>query len=305
MPHLMDYLGKELAELIERHTDREGFQPTEIPFLTFSRYSTPHSSTLNGPPYGLYNPSLCLVAQGAKDVILGDSRFRFGPTNYFVASMDLPIISEVVEASADLPILSCKIEFTPSQILELFSDDDLKRNPRRTSKRSMYVAELDVALLDAVVRLVRLLDSPTDIPVLCPLYTKEILYRILHGEHGDALRQIATDESPTFHIKKAIQHVLCHFQEPLRIETLANIAKMSVPSFHRHFKQITAMSPIQFQKRLRLLEARRLLMSSESDDVAHAAFQVGYESPTQFSREYARMFGYSPRADMKRLKGMN
>lgn len=168
----------------------------------------------------------------------------------------------------------------------------------------MNVAPLDLSLLDAIVRLVRLLDKPSDISVLAPLFTKEILYKVLHGEHGDSLRQIVIDGSTTVHIQNAIQHILHHFQDAFRVEELADIAQMSVPSFHRHFREITAMSPIQFQKQLRLQEARRLLIS-KSVDVADAAFQVGYESPSQFNREYSRMFGFPPREDMKRLKGLS
>ncbi len=304
MSEPINHLQKELAELVDRHTDRDGPQPTEIPSLSFSRYSIPHHSTVTGPPYRLSNPLLCIVVQGMKDVILGEDRFSYGPSNYLVASMDLPIIAEVLEASADSPNLTCKIEFTPGLILELLTDDELKVNSRGISKRGMNVAELNVSMLDAIVRLVRLLDKPADIPVLAPLFTKEILYKVLHGEHGDSLRQIVTDGSPTVHIKNAIEHILHHFQDSFRTQDLADIAKMSIPSFYRHFKEITAMSPIQFQKQLRLQEARRLLIS-ESANAADAAFQVGYESPTQFSREYSRMFGAPPREDMKRLKGLD
>ncbi len=298
------HLQRELAELVARHTDRDGPQSTEISSLSFSRYSTPHHSTGTGAPYRINKPSIYIVVQGVKDVIFGEERFKFGPPNYLVASMDLPIIAEVFEASSEVPNLSCKIEFTHSHILELLSDDELKVSFRGKSKRGMNVTELDVSMLDAVVRLVRLLDKPTDIPALAPLFTKEILYKVLHGEHGDALRQIVANESPTIHIQNAIQHILDHLQDPFRVEDLADIAKMSVPSFHRHFKEITTMSPIQFQKQLRLQEARRQLIS-ESVDVAEVAFRVGYESPTQFIREYSRMFGFSPRKDMKRLKGLD
>ncbi|GGE55816.1 transcriptional regulator [Pullulanibacillus camelliae] len=294
-----NHLQNELAELIDRHTDKEGYRSTAIPYLGFSRYSTSHYSTLAGPPYGLYNPSLGIVVQGTKDVILGGVRFRYGPSNYFVTSMDLPIIFEAPEASPQVPNLACKIEFTPSLILEILGTDAFKVTSKKTPKQGMYVAKLDVSMLDAVVRLVRLLDKPDDIPILAPLYTKEILYKALRGEQGDSIRRIVMDRSPTIHIQNAIQHILQHFHDSLRIEDLAGVAKMSIPSFHRHFKEVTAMSPIQFQKQLRLQEARRLIIS-ESMDVANAAFQVGYESPTQFSREYSRMFGFPPREEEKK-----
>lgn len=292
---------KELAKLVMRHTEGDGYRLTEIPCLGLSRYSAPHYSTLAGPPYGLYNPFIGIVVQGVKSVLLGGDRFTYGPAHYFVASMDLPIIIEALDASPEVPNLSCKIEFTPGLILELLNADELKANSGRP-KRGIYVAGLDATMLDAIVRLARLLDKPADIPVLAPLYTKEILYKVLQGENGDALRQIVAEGGPAIHIQNAIQYILQHFQHSFRIEDLADVAKMSVPSFHRHFKEITAMTPIQFQKQLRLQEARRLILS-ESADVAEAAFQVGYESPTQFSREYSRMFGFPPREDSKRLKG--
>ena len=298
----VNHLHKELVGIVDRHTDRDGPQSTEIPSLSFSRYTAPHHFTGTGAPFRINKPSIYFVVQGLKDVIFGEVRYRYGPSNYLVASMDLPIIAEVHEASAEVPNLTCRIEFTHSQILELLSYDERKVNVGEKSKRGINVAKLDLSMLDAVVRLVRLLDKPADIPVLAPLFTKEILYKVLHGEHGDTLRQIVTDGSPTIHIQNAIQHIVDHFQDSFRVEDMADIAKMSVPSFHRHFKEITAMSPIQFQKQLRLQEARRQLMF-EAVDVAEVAFQVGYESLTQFTREYSRVFGFPPRKDMKRLKG--
>lgn len=298
---LNNYLQKELAELVDRHTPIDGPHSTLISSLSFSRCSIPYHSTETEPPYKLNNPSLCIVLQGLKDIVIGKERFRYGPPHYLVASMDLPIIAEVLEATPEVPNLTCKIEFTPGHILELVGDDLLKGNSKGTSRRGMNVGKLDIPLLDAVVRLVRLLDTPEDILGLAPLFAKEILYKVLHGEHGDSLRQIVTEGSPSVHIKNAIEHILNHYQNSFRIEDLAQLAKMSVPSFHRHFKEITGMSPIQFQKQLRLQEARRLLLSG-SENAADAAYQVGYESPTQFSREYSRMFGAPPKEDIKRFK---
>jgi AraC-like DNA-binding protein len=298
----VNHLHKELAGLVHRHTVRDGPQSTEIPSLSFSRYSTPHYFTGTGAPYRLNQPSIYLVVQGIKDVLFGDERFRYGPPNYLVASMDLPVIAEVLEASTEVPNLSCRVEFTHSQILELLSDDELKGSFRGKSKRGMNVDILDFSMLDAIVRLVRLLDKPADISVLAPLFTKEILYKVLQGKHGDSLRQIVTDKSPTIHIQHAIQYIVDHFEHSFRVEDLAAIAKMSVPSFHRHFKEITTMSPIQFQKQLRLQEARRQLIFG-AVDVAEVALRVGYESLSQFTREYSRMFGFPPRKDMNRLKG--
>lgn len=304
MPDKLTDMQKELAELVARHTYQDGYRPTSIPHLGLSRYSAPHYSTLSGPPYGIYNPSIGIAVQGVKAVILGDHRFTFGPSKYLVASMDLPMIFEALDSSQEAPSLSCKIEFTPALVLELLNTHELRDISKSTAKRGMYVNELDESILDAVVRLVRLLDRPIDIPVLAPLYTKEIVYLVLHGENGDSLKSILTDGGLAFSIKKAIQYILENFQKSFRVEDLAAIANMSVPSFHRHFKEIVAMTPIQFQKQLRLQEARRLILS-ESTEVADTAFRVGYESPTQFSREYARMFGVPPREDIKRLKRGN
>jgi AraC-type DNA-binding domain-containing proteins len=294
-------MQKELTELVIHHTDREGPQSTSIPALSFSRYSSPHCHDGIAVPYIINQPSIYIVVQGIKDVIFGEEHFRYGPPNYLVSSMNLPIIAEVVDASKDIPNLSLKIEFTNDQILELLNDE-FKINSRRM-KRGLNIARLDESLLDAVVRLVRLLDKPEDIPTLAPLFVKEILYKVLKSEHGDSLRQIVIDNSPTVYIQNAIQYIVNHYQEALRVEELAKIANMSIPSFFRHFKEITIMSPIQFQKQLRLQEARRLLIANTMD-VAEAAYRVGYESTTQFIREYSRMFGHSPGKDLKRIKSM-
>lgn len=165
----------------------------------------------------------------------------------------------------------------------------------------MFVGEIELSILDAIMRLSRLLDKPEDIPFLAPYYTKEILYRLLQGQYGTTLAQIAMEGSNTYRIREAIDQIINNMDKPLPIEELAELANMGVSTFHRHFKEVTAMSPLQFQKQLRLQEARRLLMS-ESTDAADVAFRVGYESASQFSREYSRMFGFPPREDIKRLK---
>lgn len=231
----LNNLQRELAALVDRHTFGDGQQSTGISNLYFFRHSRPYHSKRTEHPYKIDKPSIYIVVQGLKDVIMGEERFRYGPPHYLVASMDLPITAEVLEASAEVPNLSCKIEFTRSDILELLSDDELTVNPRGKPSRRLNVAELDVSMLDAVLRLVGLLDKPADIPALAPLFTKEILYRVLHSEHGCSLRQIVTDGTPAIHIQNAIQHLLNHFQDSFQVKNLADIAKMSVPSFHRHF----------------------------------------------------------------------
>lgn len=286
----------ELAKLIERYSGRDGVHATAIPSLFFNR-----QSNVTGQSYGVLNPSLCIIVQGAKEIWLAQERFRYSPADYLVASIDLPITGQVMEASSDVPYLSLKLEFTSSQVLEVLSDFQVRVGPKENAKRAMFVSRMELSLLDAVIRLARLLDTPKDIPVLAPLFVKEILYRVLQGQHGVTLEQIAIEGSYTYLIRSVIKQIMNNYDRSFQIEELAETANMSVSSLHRHFKEVTAMSPIQFQKQLRLQKARRLLLS-ESTDAADVAFRVGYESPSQFSREYSRMFGFPPREDIKRLR---
>lgn len=296
MSEQIDRQQDELAKLIERYCGRDGVHVTAIPSLFFNR-----QTAITGPVYGVFKPSLCIVVQGAKDVWLAQERFRYSPADYLVASIDLPVIGQVVEASSDLPYLSLKLEFTPKQILDVLSHVEARVGSEENSSRALFVSRIEASLLDTVIRLARLLDNPEDIPVLAPLVTKEILYRVLKGQHGGTLEQIAIEGSYTYRIRNVIEQIMNHYDRSFRIEDLAEIANMSVSSFHRHFKEVTAMSPLQFQKQLRLHEARRLLLS-ESADAAEVAFRVGYESPSQFSREYSRMFGLPPKEDIKRMR---
>jgi AraC-like DNA-binding protein len=233
--------------------------------------------------------------------LLAQERFEYGPADYLISSMNLPVIGRVIKASSDAPYVSFKLEFTQSQILEVLNDSDIQITPKENAKRAMFVGQIELPILDAILRLARLLDNPNDIPFLAPIYTREILYRLLQGQYGVTLAQIAMEGSNTYRVRDSIEQIIHNCDKPLRIEELAETANMSISSFHRHFKEVTAMSPIQFQKQLRLQEARRLLLA-ESADAADVAFRVGYESASQFSREYSRMFGSPPRADIKRLK---
>lgn len=286
----------ELAKIIEGHTGRDGSQMTAIPSLFFSRYSND-----TGPNYGIHKPSLCIVVQGMKEVLLSQELFRYGPADYLVASVNLPINGQVTEASSEVPYLALKLEFTPSEIFEVLREFQMGVDKKENAKRGMYVSKIEPSLLDAVTRLARLLDTPKDIKILAPLIVKEIIYRVLQGEHGGMLKQIAIEGSSTHQISDVIEHIMNNYEKSFKIEELAEIAKMSISSLHRHFKEITLMSPIQFQKQMRLQQARILLLS-ESADAADVAFQVGYESPSQFSREYSRMFGLPPKEDIKRLR---
>ncbi|MFJ5624606.1 AraC family transcriptional regulator N-terminal domain-containing protein [Peribacillus loiseleuriae] len=286
----------ELVKLIDRHTEQDGSHATEIPSLFFSHYSNE-----TGPIYGVHKPSLCIVVQGLKEVLLSQEQFQYGPADYLVASVKLPITGQVTEASSQVPYLALKLEFTPSEILEVLRESEMGVGKKENPKRGMYVSKIEPSLLDAVTRLVRLLDNPRDIPVIAPLILKEIIYRVLQGEHGDMLKQMAIEGSSANQINDVIEHIINNYEQSFRIEELAEIANMSVSTLHRHFKEVTAMSPVQFQKQLRLQEARHLLLS-ESADAADVAFRVGYESPSQFSREYSRMFGLPPKEDIKSLR---
>lgn len=287
----------ELAQIIERYAEKDGVHPTAIQSLFFLR-----DSKASEPRHGVYTPSLCMVVQGAKEVWLAQEHFRYSPADYLVASVLLPVTAQVTEATPDVPYLGFKLEFTTSQIFEVLRDSGIRVKSKGNSKRAMFVSQTESSLLDAVVRLARLLDNPKDIPVLAPLFTKEILYRVLQGHNGSVLEQMVMEGSPSNQISDVIEQITNNYTDSIRIEELAETANMSVSSLHRHFKEVTAMSPIQFQKQLRLQEARRLLLN-ESADATEVAFRVGYESPSQFSREYSRMFGLPPRQDIKRLRG--
>ncbi|PAF34536.1 AraC family transcriptional regulator [Terribacillus saccharophilus] len=290
---------QELGKLISKYTDLDGVHPTSIESLFLIR-----ESTSSEPVARVNEISFCIIVQGEKEVLLGDECFKYGPGNFIVASVELPVTGQVINASYDFPYLALKLEFTPKDILEVLDETGIRSGKRQDTKRAMFIGESEPSLLDAVIRLASLLDKQKHIPILAPLYKKEILYWVLQGPNGNALQQMAVVGSNAMRIRDVIEYIISDFEKSFRIEDLADIANMSVSSLHRHFKEVTAMSPIQFQKQLRLQEARRLLLA-ELPDIADVAFRVGYESQSQFTREYARMFGFSPRADIKRLREEN
>ena len=296
MSELTHQFQDEFTKLIERHIDGDGKHETEIPSLFFTRFSE-----VTGPHYGVQSPSLCIIAQGVKEIILAHENFIYGPSEYLLTSVNLPITGQVIEATPEAPYLAIKLEFTPSEILAVLHASQLKINRKEKAKRGMSVTQMEGPLLDAVIRLARLLDQPNDIPALAPLIKQEILYRLLQGQHGATLKHMALAESSTYQISDSIKYILKNFHQPFRIEDLAEIANLSVSSFHRQFKEVTGMSPVQFQKQLRLQEARRLLVT-EATEATDIAFRIGYESPSQFSREYSRMFGFPPKEDLKRIR---
>ncbi|MBI1210872.1 MAG: helix-turn-helix domain-containing protein [Alphaproteobacteria bacterium] len=252
------------------------------------------------PMPGVYQPMLCLILQGAKEVTIGDQRVRYDPANYFIASLELPATGCVVDASAEKPYVGVSMALDREVLAALISDAPSNGNGEAAG---FGVSPVTPELLDAWLRLLRLLDTPQDIRVLAPLVEREILYRLLQGPHGALLRQIARADSRLSQVRRAIAWIREHYDQALRVESLAEIAGMSTASFHRHFKATTAMSPLQYQKSLRLQQARMLLIADE--DASRAAYAVGYESASQFSREYARLFGAPPARDATRLRGAN
>ena len=285
----------EMADRIARYTGNDGIHPTAIANLTLARMST-----TNEPMPTVYEPCVCVMAQGRKRVLLGDEAYVYDPATYVVASVDLPVTGSVIEATPERPYLGFALRLEPQEIASLLLQSNLPP-PATAPARGLYLARTDRELLDALLRLLRLLDAPGDIPALAPLAEREILYRLLKSEEGWRLRQVATAHSHSKRIAKSIEWLKANYAEPLRVSDLAARASMSASSFHEHFRSVTAMSPLQYQKHLRLQEARRLLLAKVSD-AATAGHRVGYESPSQFSREYSRMFGASPAADVRRLR---
>jgi len=242
--------------------------------------------------------------QGSKEVLLGESRYRYGPSQYLLATVELPTIRRVLEASKERPYLSLRLELAPALVGSVMLEAGHASHalsPDHADVRAIDVSPLDANLLDACVRLVRLLDTPAEAPVLLPLITREIIYRLLMGEQGTRLRHLAILGGYTPHIARAVQRLRHNFDQPLCIENLARELGMSVSGLRHHFKTVTALSPSQFQKQLRLQEARRLMLSEDLDTTS-AAYRVGYRDASHFNREYKSLFGIPPMRDVQRLR---
>lgn len=281
-----------LCALALRHHD-DGRRGGVIPRLAMHVSGAP-----TGSMPGMYEPMICIVLQGAKQVMIGDRVLHYGAGDQLIASIDLPVTGCVVQASAAKPYIVVSMMLNQDAATALLSEV-----PPRAEEQTVgfAVGAVTPRLLDGWARLLGLLETPEDVPVLGPMLEREILYHILQGPQGGLLRQAAMADSRLSQVRVAIGWIRTHFDKPLRVEALAEIAGMSPASFHRHFKAATAMSPLQYQKSLRLHQARRLLIASA--DAARAAYSVGYESASQFSREYARMFGCPPTRDAERLRG--
>ncbi|NJR32591.1 MAG: AraC family transcriptional regulator [Chamaesiphon sp. CSU_1_12] len=292
---------EQLTALITQHTEGkgDGFHPTAIAGLAFQRESA--TSAPICPSQGLCTPLFAILVQGKKKAFLGETVYDYGAAQYLVVSVDLPVSAVILEATPDKPYLGFKLDLDPRQFCDLIAQTSQSVSKQENSVSGLFVSTADVPLLDCAVRLTRLLNTPQDIPTIAPMIIREIYYRLLIGEQSEAVRQIATSGSNMQRIASAIQLIKTDFTQTVRIDDLAAQAKMSPSSFYQHFKQVTSMSPIQYQKQLRLLEARRLMLA-ENSNAASAADRVGYESQSQFSREYSRMFGAPPRKDIDRLR---
>lgn len=286
-----------LADLIDRHAPGDGIHASALPGVSLVRSATP---TLPIPV--IYEPTLCIVAQGRKRAVLGTTAYVYDPAEYLVASVGLPVMGSVIDASADRPYLSLQLSLDATVLAELAI-----RHPASASQADHLASGLSLnrstpELLDATVRLLRLLDSPRDIDALAGITLQEILYRLLTGPSGDIVRSMAHAGSRLNQVARAIVWLRAHYREPCPVEQLADIAGMSRSSFHAHFKAVTSMTPLEFRTQLRMMEARRLMVG-ESLDAASAGFSVGYDSPSHFSRDYARLFGMPPSRHAATLRG--
>jgi AraC-like DNA-binding protein len=288
----IETLGKSIA----RWADNDCVIETSIPGLLLYHHDKPTQ-----PRNAMYEPCICMVAQGAKRALLGDDTFVYDAHHYLIASMHLPTIVQIFEASQEKPCLGLVLKLDQREISQLMVDSNLPAPRVQQSGRGMVIGEVTLSLLNAVQRLIDLLDAPADMPILAPIIQREIFYRLLVGDQGARLRQMVSIGSQSHQIAQAIHWLKNNFTGPLRIDDLATKVNMSTSTLHHHFRTLTAMSPLQYQKWLRLNEARRLMLT-EDQDATSAAFQVGYESPSQFSREYSRLFGNSPLRDITSLR---
>jgi len=284
---------EELAQVIDRHARGTGICSTVMPRMSLIRADQPST-----PTPAVYEASLCLIAQGSKRVSIGEHSVVYDASHYLLVSVDLPLVGHVIAASPTAPYLCCKIDLDPAMLADLMAAEGSVT--ARTDLPVLAVYPSDPDLIDAACRLVRLLDRPETIGALAPLIEREILYRLLTGPHGPMLRQLVTAGSHLNQISRAIGAIRRGFDRQIRIEDVASEAGMSPSSLHAHFKAITRMTPLAYQKQLRLQEARRLMLAG-SATAGTAGFAVGYESPSQFSREYRRLFGAPPRQDIERL----
>jgi AraC-like DNA-binding protein len=287
---------QELAARVARLTPFDGSHQSALPSLALNRGSVPTACM----PI-VFQPCLAIVVQGRKRAVLNDEVFHYDALNYLVVSVTLPGMGHVLEASPEHPYLSLRLNLDPEEIGRLVLQLGDRGPSRASADRGLFVARLDEPLLDAVLRMVKLLDSPEDIDVLAPVVLREIYYRVLRGDLGSRLVDLAQSEGGNHRVVRAIEWLKQHYAAPLRIEDLADAVHLSPSALHHRFKSVTAMSPLQYQKHLRLHEARRLMFADGMESAA-AGHRVGYESASQFSREYRRLFGAPPRTEIARIR---
>lgn len=286
----------ELAGLLLSCSPREGVNATPLPGVSAIRVSRPGDEMT----HALHQPAVCLIAQGAKRVMLRTEAYAYDPSRVLVFTVDLPISAQVTRASRAEPYLCFRLDIDPIQVADIVVQSNMAPSTAHAGRCGLYLTATTPELLDAVLRLMRLAGKPEEAPLLAPLAVREILFRLLQGPEGHRLASVAGGESHAGRVAKAIAWMKVNHSEPLRIDEMARRAHMSPSSFHQRFRELTSMSPLQYHKQLRLQEARRLMLA-EGADAATASHRVGYQSPSQFSRDYGRQFGAPPARDIQRL----
>lgn len=288
---------EELSAIVAQNTSGDGVFQTSIPRLSLVRFSKQTE-----PLQTLQHPALCIIVQGSKQVMLADEIYIYGPARHLVVSVDLPVSGQIIEASEEKPYLCIRLDLDLPALGAMFMEvAPPATEPVGGCSKAICLAETSPQFLESALRLLRLLQSPEDIAYLAPLAERELMYRLLRGPQAHKVRRMLMPDSRLQQVTRAITWIRENYAAPFSIEQVAAQARMSPSSLHQHFRDVTAMSPLQYQKQLRLQEARRLILTS-AVDAATAAQRVGYDSPSQFSREYRRLFGFPPIQDVARLK---
>ena len=288
-------LDNKLSGLIASLIGQKARIDTDVPGLSLHRWTEP-----TDPTSYMLAPSICLIGQGRKRLFLGEETFIYDAEHFLITSVELPVVTQIIEASPEKPYLGLTMELDLRLISQLMIDNQITPDKKQTDRCGIGVSRVPGNLNDAFCRLLGLASQPEDIEPLAPLIQQEIFYRLLKSDQGPRLRNITSNANHGYQIARTIEWMKENFSKPVKVEDLANNSGMSVSAFHNHFRSMTAMSPLQFQKKMRLNEARRLMLA-EHLDASKAAFEVGYESPSQFSREYSRLFGAPPMKDIRQL----
>ncbi|OKH89492.1 AraC family transcriptional regulator [Thalassospira sp. TSL5-1] len=286
------------ANLIKQNCTSERRCETAIPGVVLLRADKPME-----PVNVIYQPSVCILASGEKRVMMGDAVYVYRPGQYLTVSLDVPVMGQITVASPEIPYLCLRLELNTKIMAEILmaAHENSILSTSRQMGAAIQVSDGDDAMINAATRMLELLETPNDIPMIAPLIEREILYRLLSGPQGLRLQQLAMADSKLNQVSRAIEWIKKNFREPFSVDVLAREANMSASALHQHFKAVTSMSPLQYQKQMRLQEARSLILT-HAMDAASAGYHVGYDSPSQFSREYRRMYGAPPRRDVEQLR---